>query len=803
MALSAPTLSNFNIVDDNNFSITLSHSNGDSSGFWEYSYEYSLDNGTTWIDTSRYRTLQDNGPRTDTVNSGVSGLESAERIGVRTRLTDISSGIGGEDTPYGYVWYVAPAKVKHTLTIYYQYADGTEAAPTITVELEEGESYSYSSPSIDKYEPDTATITGTMGTTDKEEYVIYTRIPSKYPILYAPVNGKLRKVVKLYGPHYDTLDIDQSKWGYKLRKITKMYGCINGETTLIYGTEDSSMGDAFTFQSGDSGSITFFNKWTTPIIVRNMATKNQIIIQPMKEGTIPTSKTDFVKIYASSINRTFRNWAPSDKPLVSGRWINEEQGTVNRENLVTLIGMPAMKAFTTDSKGTIAGDNFFRGFNNAGMISNLLSDTFDTSNIQVMGDYAFEKFTRRSVLVQLPEGSFNFSSLRSVGVNFLNNFNQEGHLTSLPKNSFNTENIETAGVGFCGGFNRSGDLIVLPELAFSLAGLTRLPDYSFSYFNEKGDLTCVPASSFGTRHITSMGSECFAHFNDEGQIPEAGDLDSRPYIHNGTNASVMASYANGVGELQTHITKEIKPGEEFMFSGVPGTSGKPIIDELTEMLKDGTAATKLQVGQEISILDKSGKAIKRRILGVSERTVLKDGVEVVVPAIQMENVELTATKTVWTSGGPNVPYSASTIRQLAKDQEKSETEEFLSCLGETKVQSLTRDGTIDVVYDKMYVASLTEMGVTFSDLHNSPEQRAVEGTPFTYYAGITEEPCPLWYKYNLSVGNHSQSYWLRSYDPIFPTQGYYAGISLVASTNAVPATEADAICPTYNFIGKP
>lgn len=70
----------------------------------------------------------------------------------------------------------------HSLSINYQYADGTQAAPPHTETIEENASYSVVSPVLDGYTADKLTISGTMGTTDIAETVVYSRIPQSHTL---------------------------------------------------------------------------------------------------------------------------------------------------------------------------------------------------------------------------------------------------------------------------------------------------------------------------------------------------------------------------------------------------------------------------------------------------------------------------------------------------------------------------------------------------------------------------------------------------------------------------------------------
>lgn len=64
--------------------------------------------------------------------------------------------------------------VQYDLTIYYRYADGSQAASTHQEQLQAGSSYSVTSPAITGYQPDHAVISGSMPAKDTSFTVIYT-----------------------------------------------------------------------------------------------------------------------------------------------------------------------------------------------------------------------------------------------------------------------------------------------------------------------------------------------------------------------------------------------------------------------------------------------------------------------------------------------------------------------------------------------------------------------------------------------------------------------------------------------------
>ncbi len=67
--------------------------------------------------------------------------------------------------------------VQHALTIHYQYTDTSTSASAYTAQVTEGKPYSVPSPTVAGYTPDTASVSGTMGTGDVTVTVIYSLNP--------------------------------------------------------------------------------------------------------------------------------------------------------------------------------------------------------------------------------------------------------------------------------------------------------------------------------------------------------------------------------------------------------------------------------------------------------------------------------------------------------------------------------------------------------------------------------------------------------------------------------------------------
>ena len=120
---------------------------------------------------------------------------------------------------YTYTFKGWNTAVRHTLTINYVYADGTEAAPTYTALLEYGASYRVISPYIEGYTVDCTIVSGVMGDVDITITVTYTR-----DALLGDVNGD-----GLVNANYALLILRYSLGLIDLNNQLEAAGDVNGD----------------------------------------------------------------------------------------------------------------------------------------------------------------------------------------------------------------------------------------------------------------------------------------------------------------------------------------------------------------------------------------------------------------------------------------------------------------------------------------------------------------------------------------------------------------------------------------------
>lgn len=181
-----------------------------------------------------------------------------------------------------------------------------------------------------------------------------------------------------------------------------------------------------------------------------------------------------------------------------------------------------------------------------------------------------------------------------------------------------------------------------------------------------------------------------------------------------------------------------------------------------------------------------------RVVGFADATVQKDGEDVVVPAIQLGMKYCVEPMCGW--GSRRSVYSGSIPRTQINNTIKPKfSDDFLNCLGKTKVQSYSSADGLDVVYDDLFVPSLEKLGQSASWYTGY----SYEGPTFQYYQGADSSKL---IKTLFGTATNS-GYWTRSSASNSETQFYinHKGIATGQSLIYIASYYIVAFC---NFIGK-
>lgn len=129
-----------------------------------------------------------------------------------------------------------------------------------------------------------------------------------------------------------------------------------------------------------------------------------------------------------------------------------------------------------------------------------------------------------------------------------------------------------------------------------------------------------------------------------------------------------------------------------------------------------------------------------------------------VPAINLLAKYTTSYYSKWEASG-TTKYSDSILRNdIVTTYQSALDTNFINCLSNTKTQTYSRDGTTDVVYDKLFAPSMAQIGVT-NTAYNSAAQAALEGPAFTSFQGAIDTDR---LKNSIDATNTARQYWTRS-----------------------------------------
>lgn len=279
-----------------------------------------------------------------------------------------------------------------------------------------------------------------------------------------------------------------------------------------------------------------------------------------------------------------------------------------------------------------------------------------------------------------------------------------------------------------------------------------------------------------------------------------GSTDGKTRLVNSLYGSV-----NGIARPISKLYGSVSGKSKLIFQAQTGGDGDfdPVdpnnvdLDNLSNIVKAGAASEYLKVGDILQIPWVDGTEVQRRVLGFDDRTVQINGEERVVPAIQMDDVFLFSTPTVYYSSSSTVVvYPSSRLRTFINTAiTNMQPPEFLECLGSTKVPTVARtlNGQTSVltVYDKIFAPSVVELGAK----HNSysEAQAGGEGVTPNFYLNN-----PLLSR-EIEGEGYPRTFWTRS---LALDRAGYIFVGDAGDILYGKQTSPYYVLPTYNFIGK-
>lgn len=287
-------------------------------------------------------------------------------------------------------------------------------------------------------------------------------------------------------------------------------------------------------------------------------------------------------------------------------------------------------------------------------------------------------------------------------------------------------------------------------------------------------------------------------------------VDELPKLYGSTDGKtrlVKSLYGsvNGIARPISKLYGSVSGRSKLIFQAQAGGDGDfdPVdsnnvdLDNLSNIVKAGMASEYLKVGDILQIPWADGTKVQRRVLGFGDRVVKIGDVEQVVPAIQMDDVYLFKTPTVYYgSSAISVVYPSSYLRAFINSTVTNiQSSEFLECLGATKVSTVARvvngQASILTSYDKIFAPSVVELGAK----HNSysEAQAGGEGVTPDFYLNN-----PLLSR-EVEGEGYPRIFWTRS---LARDRARYMFVGDAGDILYGKQTSSYYVLPTYNFIGK-
>lgn len=186
------------------------------------------------------------------------------------------------------------------------------------------------------------------------------------------------------------------------------------------------------------------------------------------------------------------------------------------------------------------------------------------------------------------------------------------------------------------------------------------------------------------------------------------------------------------------------------------------------------ASEKFQLGQTL-LITYGTYTMPFEIVGFEDVEV--EGGET-VPAINLLSKYVSDTTPKW-GASASTTYSASTLRSAVVGAYQNALDSnFVNCLGKTKVQRVNRNGTTNTVYDKLFVPSMAQLGVTNSTF-NTATQAAIEGPAFTTFQDAADAKRV---KTAINLTGTALNYWTSSFAL---SNAQYSGIIQPAGTPGI------------------
>ena len=242
------------------------------------------------------------------------------------------------------------------------------------------------------------------------------------------------------------------------------------------------------------------------------------------------------------------------------------------------------------------------------------------------------------------------------------------------------------------------------------------------------------------RSASSAGGVCYA--TTDGRVSRADTTNKYGILP----TCFIAKSSNGGGSDDTIFDPDLS-----------GPLDDKQLENLKEIVKSGKASEYLDLGDEL-LVNYGSYVMPFEVVGFKDVEV--EGGEK-KHAINLLSKYTSEVGSAWRYGVGS-EYSSCALRTsgISTYQGKLDSA-FVNCLANTKVETYNRNGTIDVVYDKLFAPSMPQLGVTDMPYTNT-SQNNIEGPAFAAYKNSTDATRIKYAINTISAEPFPQPYWTRT-----------------------------------------
>lgn len=302
-------------------------------------------------------------------------------------------------------------------------------------------------------------------------------------------------------------------------------------------------------------------------------------------------------------------------------------------------------------------------------------------------------------------------SVATIGNSFMQTVTRFNSALTLPAG------LQSIGSSFLSAANAFAQPLTLPDTLTSIGG-----NFMYGCENFTGPLNVGKSYGFTSDNYTLCATM----------------VGSPMYV---TGISITGENADGwMAGLPNRDTSPYRKLVPYVPQPVAPDLSQPLdqaqLDNLQLIVEQGRQEEFLNLGDELIVNYNGSSTVAYQIVGFEDVEVEGGNT---VPAINLLEKTTHGVMSMWDMTGAG-KYSVSTVRSSITNTFQGRLDpNFVACLAKTKVDTYGRSGgATDTVYDKLFLPSMAQLGVTDTN-YTTANQTRIEGPAFAYLDGAGAE----------------------------------------------------------------